>query len=313
MIMIPERAYGVMVGAAVGDALGMPLEFGRPRRGQDQITEMIAGRLPAGTFTDDTEMGLALGASLADQGGFDAEDVTRRFIAWAEAGPADIGGQTRLALARQRRAMEQLKPIPPASAEWNSAGNGSIMRCFPTPLAYHDDLAECLRVAVAQGEITHPAPDCAAGCKMMVAFIWHALRVQDAPAALDQAISAGLAAADDMDAEFRTMLERAPERTAEELPNTGWVRHTLESAIWALSTTANYAECVIAAANLGGDADTSACVAGAMAGALYGLEGIPARWREQVRGEYPLRSGQLWREAELIALTARLIDINTTL
>jgi ADP-ribosylglycohydrolase len=181
--MIRERAYGVMVGAAVGDALGMPLEFGRPRRGQDQVAKMIAGRLPAGTFTEDTEMALALGVSLADHGGFDAE--------------------------------------------------------------------------------------------------------------------------------FRAMLENAPSRRAEELPNTGWVRHTLESAIWALSTTANYAECVIAAANLGGDADTSACVAGAMAGALYGLEGIPARWREQVRGEYPLHSGQLWREAELIALTARLIDIST--
>ena len=310
--MIRQRAYGVMVGAAVGDALGMPLEFGRPRRGQDQITEMIAGRLPAGTFTDDTEMALALGVSLADQGGFDAEDVTRSFIAWAEAGPADIGGQTSLALARQRRAMEQRKPLPPASSEWNSAGNGSIMRCFPAPLAYHDNLAECLRVAVDQGEITHPAADCAAGCKTMAAFIWHALRAQDAPAALDQALSAGLAAADDMDAEFRAMLENAPSRRAEELRNTGWVRHTLESAFWALSTTADYAGCVIAAANLGGDADTSACVAGAMAGALYGLEGIPAHWRQQVRGEYPMRSGQLWREAELIALTARLIDISIT-
>jgi ADP-ribosyl-[dinitrogen reductase] hydrolase len=269
---------------------------------------MINGRLPAGTFTDDTEMALALSISLADHAGFYAEDVTRRFIAWKEAGPPDIGGQTSLALTRQARALAYGEAIAPASSELTSAGNGSIMRCFPVPLAYHDDLDACLRVAVAQGGITHPAPDCAAGCAVMAAMIWHALR----GASLPQALSKGLAAAADMDAEFRAMLESAPDRRAEELRNTGWVRHTLETAFWALSTTTDYAGCVIAAANLGGDADTSACVVGAMAGALYGLEGIPVHWRKQVRGEYPIRSGQLWHETELFALTDQLVAIPTT-
>lgn len=299
-----DRARGVMVGAAAGDALGMPLEFGPPRRGDYRVAEMRPGRLPAGTFTDDTEMGLALATSLAEGRGFRAEDVARRWIAWMEADPPDIGGQTQAMLSRQRQALARgaLSVLDPTTP---SAGNGSIMRCFPVPLAYSEHLAECLRVIRAQGVITHPAQDCAAGCAFMGAFIWQALH----GASRSDALAEAFAAADDMTPAFRRLLEAAPERSAAELRNSGWVCHTLETALWALATTSDYEGAVVAAANLGNDADTAACVVGAMAGALYGLEGIPARWRGALQGEYPRHSGRIWRESDLVTLADQLVAL----
>jgi ADP-ribosyl-[dinitrogen reductase] hydrolase len=120
-----------------------------------------------------------------------------------------------------------------------------------------------------------------------------------------QALDAALAAAD-LPGGLCQAARGAASRKRSELPNSGWVRHTLESALWALLTTHSFEEAVVQAANLGSDADTSACVAGALAGAYYGLSGIPQRWREKMRGEYPLGSGQYWAEAELTRLASRL-------
>ncbi|MBU0495438.1 MAG: ADP-ribosylglycohydrolase family protein [Chloroflexi bacterium] len=79
------------------------------------------------------------------------------------------------------------------------------------------------------------------------------------------------------------------------MANSGWVRHTLESAAWGLLTTDSFEAAVVQVVNLGNDADTAGAVVGALAGAAYGLAGIPARWRDALRGEWPLRSGHVWR------------------
>jgi ADP-ribosyl-[dinitrogen reductase] hydrolase len=84
------------------------------------------------------------------------------------------------------------------------------------------------------------------------------------------------------------------------------VRHTLESAVWGLLTTDSSEEAVVQVVNLGNDADTAGAVVGALAGATYGLDGIPAAWRDAVHGEWPLRSGHRWDAARLAALADRL-------
>ncbi|MBU1749334.1 MAG: ADP-ribosylglycohydrolase family protein [Chloroflexi bacterium] len=91
----------------------------------------------------------------------------------------------------------------------------------------------------------------------------------------------------------------------------GWVRHTLESAAWGLLTTDSFEEAVVQVVNLGNDADTAGAVVGALAGAAYGLAGIPARWREALRGEWPLRSGHIWRAGDLVTLADQLVDCPT--
>ena len=128
--LLQDRARGCAVGAAVADALGMPLEFGPRRPAGRLVREMQAGRIPAGTFTDDTEMALALADSLLAHRPLDPADLARRFADWVQAGPDDVGIHTRAVLSRVAagepwdRAVEAVQHQRPGSA-----GNGSVMRC----------------------------------------------------------------------------------------------------------------------------------------------------------------------------------------
>ena len=105
---------------------------------------------------------------------------------------------------------------------------------------------------------------------------------------------------------LRRVVEAASRRHRSELKNSGWVRHTLESAVWGLLTTDSFEDAVVQVVNLGNDADTAGAVVGALAGAAYGLAAIPIRWRESLRGEWPLGSGRIWHTDDLIALADQL-------
>jgi ADP-ribosyl-[dinitrogen reductase] hydrolase len=298
-----DRMRGCAVGAAVGDALGMPLEFG-PRRPEDRLVrDMQASRLPAGSFTDDTEMALALADSLLAHCPLNAEDLAGRFVAWMQAGPDDIGVHTSSVLSRmaagepwQDVVEEALRRSP------RSAGNGSIMRCWPVALAHWNDEEQLLADSILQSRVTHPHTECMAGS----AFVNAAIRklMHGVPPA--EAVEEALDAASVRDP-LRAVIEEAPSRWRVELQNTGWVRHTLETAVWGLLTTDSFEETVVQVVNLGGDADTAGAVAGAMAGVAYGLEGIPARWRDALQGEWPLQSGRRWTAREFVELADRLV------
>lgn len=299
---IRDRIRGCAVGAAVGDAMGMPLEFG-PARSPDRLErEMLPGRLPAGSFTDDTEMALALAESLLASWGLDPADLAQRFVAWYKATPSDVGVHTRHVLSRiaAGESWEQAVAMVQQTAP-HSAGNGAVMRCWPVALAWWDDEASLLTASACQSRVTHAHPECIAGSVFVNVVIYHLLRGQP-PA---QAVNAALAEAA-LPEPLVAVIAAAPSRTRQELRNSGWVRHTLESAVWGLLTTASFEEAVVQVANLGSDTDTAAAVAGALAGAAYGLAAIPVRWRETLRGEWPVGSGQLWRAADFIALADQL-------
>jgi len=299
---IVERARGVAVGAAIGDALGMPLEFGPASPPDRLVRTMRPGRLPAGAFTDDTEMALALAESLLAYRPLDPADLAQRFVAWYRVGPADIGRQTRLVLKRIARGEPWDAAVAAVQAEnpW-SAGNGSAMRCWPVALAHWNNLDRLLADSRRQSQVTHPHPECVAGCAFMNAAIYHLVRGVAPQEAVAQACDdAGLPAA------LRAVIQAAPTKGRGDLPNTGWVRHTLESAVWGLLTTDSFAEAVVQVVNLGDDADTAGAVAGALAGAAYGLVAIPTAWRAALHGEWPLRSDEQWDAARLIALADRL-------
>ncbi len=300
---ILDRARGCAVGAAVGDALGMPLEFG-PRHPVDALVrDMLPGRQPPGAFTDDTEMALALAESLLAQRPLDPADLAARFVAWFRGGPRDIGRHTRLVLTRIRRGAAWEDAVAAISREnpW-SAANGSVMRAWPVALAWWDDLDALLADSATQGRITHVHPECVAGSIFVNAAIYYLLH--GAPP--DQALAAAL---DDAapPLELRWAIREAAAMNRAALGNTGWVRHTLQSAAWALLTTDSFEEAVIQAVNLGDDADTVGAVTGALAGAAYGLAAIPPRWRELLRGEWPLRSKVYWEENAFVDLADRLV------
>jgi ADP-ribosyl-[dinitrogen reductase] hydrolase len=297
-----DRARGCAVGAAVGDALGMPLEFGPPRAPHRLLRDMQPGRLPAGTFTDDTEMALALAESLLHHRPLDPADLARRFAAWLQAGPGDVGLHTRAVLARIAagepwdRVVEQVQRRRP-----EAAGNGAVMRCWPVALAHGHDLDRLLAGSRLQSRVTHPHAECQAGSALVNATLYHLLRGVAPAGAVARALEDA-----PVPQPLRAVVEAAPDRRRDELQNSGWVRHTLESAVWGLRTTASFEQAVVQVVNLGRDADTAGAVVGALAGAAYGLEAIPARWRAQLRGEWPLGSGTIWHAADLVDLADRL-------
>ena len=300
-----DRIQGCAVGAAVGDALGMPLEFGPRQPAAHLVREMRPGRIPAGTFTDDTEMALALAESLLAHRPLDPADLAGRFVAWLRAGPDDVGIHTRNVLSRiaagepWSQAVEAVQRRKP-----DSAGNGSVMRCWPVALTCWDDLEGLLNASRLQSRVTHPHPECEAGSALVNAVIYHLLHGTSPGDAVARALElAGPPPG------LRAVIEAAPARGREELANSGWVRHTLESAVWGLLTTSSLEEAVVQVVNLGGDADTAGAVVGALAGAAYGLQAIPDRWQAVLRGEWPLRSGLWWHVADLAGLAGRLAGI----
>jgi ADP-ribosyl-[dinitrogen reductase] hydrolase len=299
---IRDRIRGCVVGAAVGDALGMPLEFG-PRQPADRLVrDMQAKRLPAGSFTDDTEMALALAESLLAHSPLDPADLAARFAAWYLKGPPDVGIHTGGVLARISAGDPWEEVVTAAQRRRpDSAGNGSVMRCWPVAVACWNNLDRLLAESRLQSRVTHPHPECVEGCAFVNATIYHLVRRVLPAEAIARALSAV-----ELPLPAQEAIKMAPGLGREKLVNSGWVRHTLESAIWGLRTTDSFEEAVVQVVNLGNDADTAGAVAGALAGAAHGLAAIPNRWRSMLQGEWPLKSGKHWHDADLIDLADRL-------
>ena len=303
-----SRIWGCAVGAAVGDALGMPLEFGPPQPPERLVRDMQSARLPAGTFTDDTEMALALAESLLASCPLDSADLAERFATWYRAGPADVGIHLSDVLRRIARGEAWATAVETVQARKpESAGNGSVMRCWPVALAHRNDLPALLADSRLQSKVTHPHPECVAGSALVNAVIYFLLH----NAAPQDAVTQALSTVRDLPPGLLQAVKAAPGLSRSELTNSGWVRHTVESAIWGLLTTYSFEEAVIQVVNLGNDADTAGAVVGAWAGAAYGLEAIPQRWREALRGELSWQRGRTWRTRELVDLAGQLAGCDT--
>jgi ADP-ribosyl-[dinitrogen reductase] hydrolase len=304
-LSLTDRANGVAVGAALGDAFGMPLEFGPAIPPDRLVRDLRPGRLPAGSFTDDTEMALALADSLLACQPLSGDDLAQRFLGWYHAGPPDVGIHTRSVLNRVQ-AGQPWKHAADAVQEHHpeSAGNGSIMRCWPVALADWNNLEKLIDESRLQSRVTHAHIECMAA-SAFVNLVIAGLLAGATPAAAVESALARYA----LPPELLATVRSAPATPRADLRNSGWVRHTLQSAVWGLLTTASYAEAVIQVANLGNDADTAASVVGALAGAAYGLSGIPAGWQSALRGEWPLGSGQQLNTPAFVALVGRLTDL----
>lgn len=308
---LQDRLRGIAVGAAIGDALGMPLEFRPARSEHDLVTEMVAGPLPRGSFTDDTEMALALAESLLIASPLNVRDLAARFNGWYQSHPSDVGIHTAKVLQLIGRGV----PVSEAArqvqtADPDSAGNGSVMRAWPIAIARHQNAGLLVSETRLQGEVTHFHPDSTAGALLFNLILFQILQMGNiSPEILIREAITSSVHQVDLDPEFLVAVQLAPMRMRSDLKNTGWVRHTLESSLWALTTTRSFEEALVRVVNLGNDADTAGCITGAIAGAMYGMEGIPSRWKQAVHGEYPIHSGKLWFLQDLIDLADRLAAI----
>ncbi len=278
--ILADRARGVMLGLAVGDALGAALEWDHP----DQITaryggplrDLVASKLwRLGEWTDDTAMATALAESLADRAGYDEDDVLARYLVWSRSAPKDIGATVSHALARASVPADSRR----AAAAWHeqtgghSAGNGSLMRTAPIAIRFRNDVGAIERVSRSESSLTHHDPLAGDACTFLNLTIAALLNGKPPPTSSSVV---GQAAAEARTTTAEQLMEPVQRQI-------GFVLTALRVAFWAAFTADTLEQAIVSAANLGGDADTNAAITGALAGARFGAAQIPQRWLEPLQ------------------------------
>jgi ADP-ribosyl-[dinitrogen reductase] hydrolase len=283
-----QRGLGAAIGAAVGDALGARFEFGaagqfsatfpEPLHGTE--TEMTGGGgfgWAPGEFTDDTQMAVLLGRSLAECQGYDPDDVWARWRRWALTA-SDVGISTRHALGHH-----DWRTVAHHDPE-RSAGNGALMRSGFLALALLDHDDDSVRdVVLHQSALSHHHPDAGWGAWIAVVAIQSAVRGDDPFMRIERAVAELPDASRDR---FAPILAASWDPSHGATSN-GSVWGCLAQAVWAVRNHDTVERSLIAAIDLGGDTDTVATVAGGLAGAIHGIQAVPARWTARLHGRVP--------------------------
>jgi ADP-ribosylglycohydrolase len=244
--------------------------------------------LKPGEWTDDTSMALCLAESLIERRGFDPADQMERYVRWYRHGHLsstgecfDIGNATRAAL----REFEQTHKPFCGSTEPRSAGNGSIMRLAPVPLFLANEPEQAIERSGESSRTTHAAITCVDACRYMGGLIAGAVRGASKEEILSASFSPvpGYWQQHALTPEIATVAEGSfKRREPPEIKGSGYVVRSLEAALWAFYKSTSFEEGALLAVNLGDDADTTGAVYGQIAGAFYGFDGIPARWRSVI-------------------------------
>ena len=281
--MDSDRARGILLGLACGDALGRPVEFASASEisaDHGRLDEMVGHgtwNQPAGTITDDTEQALCIARSLVEHQAFDPADVAERFVAWYDSGPFDIGGMTRRALTRLKRGdtwEEAGQQVWEQSPEGQNAGNGSVMRCPPLAIPYANDWDRLVEVSRQSSRITHADPRCTEGFAVLNLTVAGLLENAETP--LQDALDyVGADAPDELVTALRPLARGDSPSTLE---TSGYVVHLLQTALHDGLFTDSAEEAIVTAVNRGGDTDTIGAIAGAVAGARFGASTLPDRW-----------------------------------
>lgn len=295
MISLPERLQGGLWGLLIGDALGVPYEF-HPPQNLPAIADLEfvppAGfsrsypQVLPGTWSDDGAQALCLLASLLEQGRVAPEDLGQRLLRWYRQGYCAVGGEVFDIGNHTARVLQAIQAGVPALAAGNlghqARGNGSLMRSLPLVLWHQGSDADLVAAAHLQSAVTHADPYCQVCCALYC--LWARRLLQGNPAAWEAAV-ASLASLYEREATNLEILETVIRPAEPALgQGTGYVIDCLQSARLALAA-GSYEQVVKAAIALGNDTDTTACVAGGLAGIRDGVAAIPARWRDHLRGQ----------------------------
>jgi ADP-ribosylglycohydrolase len=278
-----DRIAGTFLGLAIGDALGAPVEF--QRRGSfAPVSGYQSGgkfKLPAGAWTDDTAMALALATSLIERKGFEADDVLQKFSNWlghghfTSTGKAVGVGQNTLRTLGDYLRKGTLRAEPFGK---KNDGNGSLMRLGPVPCFYHIDPKKAAMIAEEQSRTTHASDIAAEACQFLSILLSNLLNGQNYHDAKKKAL----------ESEWSYPLLSAVDHSFSGYPDAGissggYVLDTLQAALWAVENAQDFRQTVLLAVNLGKDADTTAAVAGQIAGASYGLSSIDIDLKQGLR------------------------------
>lgn len=294
-----NKMYGALFGIAVGDALGVPFEFrSKGDMLKNPATEMIgfgSHNQPIGTWSDDTSLTLCLADSLL--GGYDLEDVSKKFIAWKEGklwtarGEVfDIGITTAKSISELKNIIEsgqigELKSLKYRAREQDN-GNGSLMRILPLlfeikGLSPSEQFEKIWEISA----LTHKHVRAAMACFIylkLAELILLGLAKEQAYAEMRNQVSKFWADINFPESEIihfnSTILHDIRSKSPNELRSSGYVIDSLESSLWFFMEKENYRDTVLSIVNLGEDTDTGAAIVGGLAGLYYGLESIPEDW-----------------------------------
>jgi ADP-ribosylglycohydrolase len=306
--MDKTRFRGCLIGLACGDAVGTTVEFESPGTFAP-VEDMVGGgpfRLEPGDWTDDTSMALCLATSLVERQAFDPVDQMQRYVRWRREGYLssngrcfDIGHTVRAALERFEEAGDPWC----GSTNPQTAGNASLMRLAPVPMFFSRHPRQAFEAAAESSRTTHAAATALDACRYFAGLIVGALNGFSKEELLAPRYTPVPGYWDDhpLDAEvdevaagsFRT-------KQPPDIEGSGFVVRSLEAALWAFHRSSSFREGCLLAVNLGDDADTTAAIYGQLAGAFYGEDAIPARWRFRL-AKYNLIAGladQLWELAQ---------------
>ncbi len=289
-----SRYQGCLVGGAVGDALGAPVEFLSESTIKSQygvVREMLGGGIfnwGIGETTDDTDQTLAIVDSLIANNGYNPEDIAKRFLAWYKHGPKDIGGTTALGLSQLENGMSFRDSGKLAVAMGKAAANGSLMRTHPLGLYFSGDLESLRSAAQVVSSITHANDECVLACQMaseLVSNLVNGLSREDAVSNLQVSYSQNSLATEKLGKALEGYVYPG---------KIGYVFNTFDIALYSFIKSRDFEETVIMAVAAGGDTDTQATVAGAFAGAFYGIDQIPVRWKSKLN---PFTSREIEQKA----------------
>ena len=258
MIDTLDSSIGMMVGLAIGDALGAPIEFQASREPENYVTEYISGgvhNVTFGEFTDDTSMALAMADAFIEANDFNASLIMDNFLKWKNEGAYsprgvmfDCGNTVYSALSKYEQ--DRSNPFT-GSTDAMSAGNGGLMRLAPAIIAARYE-REAVRYASETTRLTHGAPEAIMYSEALAKELWRQQSLEE-----------------------YSHLKHPLNMKRKEVMSGGYVKETYQASWWAFQTTDNFEDCIIKAINRGHDSDTTGAVAGMIAGAIYGYKAIP--------------------------------------
>lgn len=297
-----SKVRDAFLGLAIGDALGVPFELAkREDLEKDPVTDMVGNRAhnkPPGTWSDDGSMTFCTAESLLD--GFDIERMGKSYLAWFDEGHWSADGKTFGSGGTTRAALKKIREGHPAKGagrtDPESNGNGSLMRILP--LAFYldrikADQHDVWRYVAQSSSITHGHPIACLACYYYVSFAMWLLRGLGKTSSFPlqspqhgikfiEPYVAGFVMKEDVRAFDRLINGDIEKLPPWEIRSGSYVVDSLEAAIWCLLTSNSYKETVLKAVNLGGDSDSTAAIAGGLAGILYGLDDVPSSWMKQL-------------------------------
>ncbi|KNX38853.1 ADP-ribosylglycohydrolase family protein [Luteipulveratus halotolerans] len=309
-----DRAAGVLLGQAVGDALGVPYEFAAPPQGDAVMKGGGLGPYAPGEWSDDTQMAAVI-AQVAATGADLTTPAVRGRIAhgfndWRQHGASDIGNQTAAVIGSAWLSLtgsamnadcskDELDDETWAAAyeqaalaytkkHERSAGNGALMRNGIVGLVALDDREATARAAAAVAELTHADPLVAESCILHA----EAVRVAVVEGVLDLTRGLDLLPRSSQ-ARWADWLESAAELRPDQIEANGSTFGALRVARAAIAGSTDVRSALQLAVTAGHDTDTVAAITGALIGALHGASGIPATWRRRVHGWPGLRARDL--------------------